>query len=91
MSTLFLSESLRLARKVAVKVLAQDLADEDTFRERFVRESLIAASLDHPNVIPIYDAGEFEGLLAERDERVQSVRGTGSRCRPGPLSEPIRR
>jgi serine/threonine protein kinase len=63
MSTVFLSESLRLARKVAVKVLAQDLADEDTFRERFVRESLIAASLDHPNVIPIYDAGEFEGLL----------------------------
>jgi serine/threonine protein kinase len=63
MSTVFLSESLRLARKVAVKVLAQDLADEDTFRERFVRESLIAASLDHPNVIPIYDAGEFDGLL----------------------------
>jgi serine/threonine-protein kinase len=63
MSTVFLSESLRLARKVAVKVLAQDLADDDTFRERFVRESLIAASLDHPNVIPIYDAGEFEGLL----------------------------
>jgi tRNA A-37 threonylcarbamoyl transferase component Bud32 len=63
MSTVFLSESLRLARKVAVKVLALDLADDDTFRERFVRESLIAASLDHPNVIPIYDAGEFEGLL----------------------------
>jgi serine/threonine protein kinase len=63
MSTVFLSESLRLARKVAVKVLAQDLADDDTFRERFVRESLIAASLDHPNVIPIYDAGEYEGLL----------------------------
>lgn len=63
MSTVFLSESLRLARKVAVKVLAQDLADDDTFRERFVRESLIAASLDHPNVIPIYDAGEADGLL----------------------------
>jgi serine/threonine protein kinase len=63
MSTVFLSESLRLARKVAVKILAQDLADDDTFRERFVRESLIAASLDHPNVIPIYDAGESESLL----------------------------
>ena len=63
MSTVFLGESLRLARKVAVKILAQDLAEDDTFRERFVRESLIAASLDHPNVIPIYDAGEFEGLL----------------------------
>jgi serine/threonine-protein kinase len=63
MSTVFLSESLRLARKVAVKILAQDLAEDDTFRERFVRESLIAASLDHPNVIPIYDAGEYEGLL----------------------------
>jgi serine/threonine-protein kinase len=63
MSIVFLGESLRLARKVAVKILAQDLAEDDTFRERFVRESLIAASLDHPNVIPIYDAGEFEGLL----------------------------
>ena len=63
MSTVFLSESLRLARKVAVKILGQDLAEDDTFRERFVRESLIAASLDHSNVIPIYDAGEFEGLL----------------------------
>jgi serine/threonine protein kinase len=63
MSTVFLSESLRLARKVAIKILAQDLAEDDTFRERFVRESLIAASLDHPNVIPIYDAGESEGLL----------------------------
>ena len=63
MSTVFLSESLRLARKVAVKILAQDLSEDDTFRERFVGESLIAAGLDHPNVIPIYDAGEFDGLL----------------------------
>jgi serine/threonine-protein kinase len=63
MSTVFLGQNLRLARKVAVKILAQELSEDDTFRERFVRESLIAASLDHPNVIPIYDAGENDGLL----------------------------
>jgi tRNA A-37 threonylcarbamoyl transferase component Bud32 len=63
MSTVFLGEHLGLARKVAVKVLAQDLSEDDIFRERFVRESRIAAGLDHPNVIPIYEAGEIDGLL----------------------------
>jgi serine/threonine-protein kinase len=63
MSTVFLAEHLRLSRKVAVKVLASELADDDNFRERFVRESRIAAGLDHPNIIPIYEAGEMDGAL----------------------------
>jgi YVTN family beta-propeller protein len=52
-----------LQRKVALKVIAPELAQDERFRERFLRESRIAASLDHPHVIPIYQAGEEQGLL----------------------------
>lgn len=63
MSVVFEADHLRLGRKVAFKILASDLTEDDTFRERFVRESRIAAGLDHPNIIPIYEAGESDGLL----------------------------
>src|SRR5947208_11990970 len=63
MSTVFRAENLRLGSTVAVKVLAPELALNDVFRERFIHESRIAASLNHPNVIPIYDAGPYEDLL----------------------------
>jgi streptogramin lyase len=52
-----------LDRNVALKVLVPRLADDERFRERFLRESRLAASLDHPNVIPVYEAGEAEGRL----------------------------
>ncbi|MEA2485747.1 MAG: hypothetical protein QOD46_858, partial [Actinomycetota bacterium] len=52
-----------LDRTVALKLLAPELSQDERFRNRFVRESRLAASLDHPNIIPIYDAGEAEGLL----------------------------
>jgi serine/threonine protein kinase len=52
-----------LGRKVALKVIAPELASDERFRERFLRESRIAASLDHPHVIPIYQAGEENGVL----------------------------
>ena len=63
MSVVYLAEHDWLQRKVALKVLAPQLADDDRFRERFVRESRLAASLDHPNVIPIYEAGASGGDL----------------------------
>jgi serine/threonine-protein kinase len=63
MSVVYVAEQLRLARKVALKVLTNELAWDEQFRERFVRESHIAATIDHPNIIPIYDAGEADGLL----------------------------
>jgi serine/threonine-protein kinase len=53
----------RLNRNVALKLLAPRLADDEGFRRRFLRESLLAASLDHPNAIPVYEAGEADGLL----------------------------
>jgi serine/threonine-protein kinase len=46
-----------------LKLLAPELAEDTRFRERFLRESRLAASIDHPNVIPIYEAGETEGVL----------------------------
>jgi len=63
MSVVYLAEHLRLGRKVALKVLAPQLAENEKFRERFLRESKLAASIDHPNIVPIYDADEAEGLL----------------------------
>jgi len=63
MSVVYQAEHPRLARIVALKVLSVELSEDDRFRERFVRESRLAASLDHPNIIPIYDAGASEGLL----------------------------
>jgi serine/threonine-protein kinase len=63
MSVVYLAAQEFPKRKVALKLLAPELADEPGFRERFVRESNAAASLDHPNVIPIYGAGEHEGVL----------------------------
>jgi serine/threonine protein kinase len=63
MGAVYLATHARLARKVALKVIAPELAHDDEFRARFLRESQLAASLDHPNVIPIYDADEVDGVL----------------------------
>jgi predicted Ser/Thr protein kinase len=63
MGTVYLATHERLQRKVALKVIAPELAEDDDFRTRFLRESQLAASLDHPNVIPIYDADEVDGVL----------------------------
>src|SRR5260370_41284469 len=54
---------LELERPVALKLIATELAADERFRERFLRESRLAASLDHGNVIPVYEAGEAEGQL----------------------------
>jgi hypothetical protein len=63
MSVVYSAEHLGLGRTVALKVLASPLAADESFRERFVRESKLAATLDHPNIIPIYDAGQAESSL----------------------------
>jgi YVTN family beta-propeller protein len=63
MSVVYRAEHLRLKRKVALKLLAPELGEDAHFRERFLRESELAASLDHPHIVPIYDAGELDGQL----------------------------
>ena len=63
MSVVFEAENPRLGSTVALKVLAPEIAMDDVFRARFLQESRIAASLNHPNVIPIYDVGPCDDLL----------------------------
>src|ERR671935_1043607 len=63
MSVVYLAHDPRLKRNVALKLLAPELVQDESFRVRFLRESQLAASLDHPNVVPIYEAGEVDGLL----------------------------
>jgi serine/threonine-protein kinase len=63
MSVVYLATDLSLERKVALKLMAPELAEQTGFRERFIRESRLAASIDHPNVIPVYEAGEADGVL----------------------------
>jgi serine/threonine-protein kinase len=61
MGVVYRAEHIHLGRQVALKLLAPELAENESFRERFVRESRVAARVDHPNVIPIYEASESEG------------------------------
>jgi len=63
MGVVYRATELALDRSVALKVLTEELAQDAGFRRRFVSESKLAASLDHPNVIPIHAAGEHEGTL----------------------------
>jgi serine/threonine-protein kinase len=61
-SVVYRATHVRLGRSAALKLLTPGLGDAD-FSERFVRESRLAASLQHPNIVPIYDAGEEDGVL----------------------------
>ena len=63
MGFVYEAEHLLLKRKAAVKTLAPDLGGGADFKERFIRESQTVAAIDHPNIIPIYDAGEIDGLV----------------------------
>jgi hypothetical protein len=63
MSVVYRAHDAALGRNVALKLLSPDLAEDEVFRRRFLRESQLAASLDHPNVVPVYEAGEVEGVL----------------------------
>jgi len=63
MGTVYLAEDVHLHRKAAVKVLAPELSRDDRFRRRFLLESQLAASLEHPHIVPIYGAGEVEDVL----------------------------
>jgi DNA-binding beta-propeller fold protein YncE len=62
MGVVYRATQLDLDRTVALKVIAAGLLDEPGIRARFVRESKLAASIDHPNVIPIFYAGEERGV-----------------------------
>jgi serine/threonine protein kinase len=63
MSAVYLAEDPRLGRRIALKILSPELAEDERFRARFRRESQLAASLDHPNIVPIYEAGESDNVF----------------------------
>jgi streptogramin lyase len=63
MGVVYRARDARLNRNVALKLIAPELASDERFRGRFLAESELAASLEHPNVIPIHAAGEVEGQL----------------------------
>src|SRR5947208_3451483 len=63
MGVVYRATQLRLGRTVALKLVTPTLARDPSFRERFRREWMIAASIDHPNVIPVYEAGEEDDAL----------------------------
>ena len=63
MGVVYRARDLSLERPVALKLIAPELAQDEHFRARFLKEPRLAASLDHPSVVPIYEAGEWEGQL----------------------------
>src|SRR5215213_3080112 len=62
MATVYLAHDVRHDRDVAIKILNAELA-ESLGRQRFVREIRMAAKLNHPHILPLYDSGECDGFL----------------------------
>ncbi|MGV4984033.1 serine/threonine-protein kinase [Streptomyces sp. NPDC001709] len=63
MAVVYCAKDLRLGRTVALKLLAPEYTRNDAFRRRFAQESRVAAAIDHPNIVPVFEAGEFDGVL----------------------------
>jgi serine/threonine protein kinase len=61
MAAVYLAHDAELERPVAIKVLAEHLATDDAFRQRFLREARMAAKLSHPNIVHVYDQGDEDG------------------------------
>jgi serine/threonine protein kinase/DNA-binding beta-propeller fold protein YncE len=88
MAAVFRAYDSRLDRQVALKILAPALASDDAFRQRFIRESRAAAAVDHPHIIPVFEAGEAGGVLfiAMRYVRGGDVRSLVDRIGPLPAA-----
>jgi len=88
MAVVYRAHDSRLDRHVALKILAPVLALDDAFRHRFIRESRAAAAVDHPNIIPVFDAGEAGGVLyiAMRFVQGRDVRTLLDRTGPLPVA-----
>jgi WD40 repeat protein len=89
MAVVFRARDERLERQVALKVLSPALAADESFRRRFIRESRSAAAVDHPHIIPVFDAGEEDGVLFLAMRYVPGG-DAGSLVRRGGLLPPAR-
>jgi serine/threonine protein kinase len=92
MAVVYRAHDLRLDRTVALKLLAPELARNDTFRKRFTHESRVAASIDHPHIVPVFEAGEADGVLyiAMRYVAGSDLRHLLDRQGPLPLAQTVR-
>jgi serine/threonine-protein kinase len=88
MGVVYRATHLGLDRPVALKVIARELAGDASFRERFLRESRLAARLDHPATVPIYDSREVDGELIVAMRLVEGGDLRGLIDREGPLPPP---
>src|SRR5579859_4298009 len=71
MGVVYRSRQRTLDRVVALKVIREEIAENSEYRERFMREAHLAASVDHPNIVSVFDVGEFGGRLALAMQWVQ--------------------
>jgi serine/threonine protein kinase len=85
MGVVYRATQVALDRLVALKVIAPDLALDDAFRARFQREARLAASIEHPNVLPVYEAGERDGVLFLTTRYVEGTDLRALLRRDGPL------
>jgi YVTN family beta-propeller protein len=86
MGVVYLAEQERPRRLVALKLLLDPATASEAFRERFLRESELAAAIDHPNVLPVYDAGETDGVLWIAMRYVDGIDLAAQLARDGPLA-----
>ena len=86
MGVVYKATDVRLDRVVALKCISPEFAQEEAFTARFMRESRLAASIDHPNVIPIYQSGEADGRLFVTMRWVDGTDLAGVLRREGRLS-----
>ncbi|MBO0843514.1 MAG: serine/threonine protein kinase, partial [Nocardioides sp.] len=86
MGAVYRADEEALGRSVALKVLPPQMAWDEAFRERFIRESRTASAVDHPNIIPIYAAGQESGVLYLAMRYVPGGDLHGMIQRTGPMS-----
>src|SRR4029079_13928520 len=63
MAVVYRATDLRLERTLPLELLEPELARNDTFRKRFTHESRLAAAIDHPHIVPVFEAGETDRAL----------------------------
>ena len=85
MATVFRASDEHLGRPVALKVLAAGLTADHAFRVRFIQESRAAAAVEHPHIIPVYEAGEAAGMLFIAMRYVRGGDARSALRRDGPL------
>ena len=89
MAVVYQAQDLRLDRIVAIKLLSPQLARNEVFRKRFAHESRVAAAIDHPNIVPVFEAGEADGVLfiAMRYVQGRDLRHLLDRSGPLPVAQ----